>query len=234
VKPALLDSTRIDRQTISLESLTYGVKRMARPDALGAEIAVASLDDADRVLHELSWLANEQARLDALAKQKIDEIKKDFGAKAVVEIDGELVTFEDRVAALTAPLNEWVTANIAEHLPAKKKSLELPHGTLGLRQQPVVAEFGQDETKQSILDRIDQTTGLVTHVNGILARNVSTLGKSVQGRDLLKIEVSPATKQMQEAVEAKRLTAEQLAEFGLFLRDAYDEAVVKPAKVVVS
>jgi hypothetical protein len=207
---------------------------MARPTALGADIVVESLEDADRVLHELSWLVNEQARLDALAKQRIDEIKRDFGAKAVVEIDGEEVSIEDRIAALSEPLGEWVEANIANHLSAKKKSLELPHGTLGLRRQPVVAEFGEDESKQSVLDRIDQTTGLVTAVNGILARNVPNLGKSVQGRDLLKIEVAPAMKQMQEAVDAKRLTAEQIAEFGVFLRDAYDEAVVKPAKVIVS
>lgn len=207
---------------------------MARPTALGLDVSVENLADADRVLDELSWLANEQARRDAVVKQRVDELKRDALAKSVVEIDGMSLSIDDRITELTALLEAWVAAHVAEHLTGKAKSLDLTHGSVGLRQQPAVAELGAGETAQSVLDRIDETTGLVTAVKAILERNVPTLGKHVRTCDLLKITIAPAEKQMQAAHEANRLTREQLATFGVFLRAAANKPVVKPAKMVVS
>ena len=109
---------------------------MPRPDAIGSEISVKSIEDADLVLAELSWLQNEKDRLDAVTKQKIEALKTEYQQKAVVTVEGERLAIADRAAALMGPLIKWVVKNVASHFKGKKKSIDLAHGTLGLRQQP--------------------------------------------------------------------------------------------------
>lgn len=207
---------------------------MARPNALGLDVSIESLDDADLILAELSHLSGEQARRKAALDQRIATLKTESDAAATVEVEGQTLTLAERTATLIDTLGPWLLAHVGEHLPPKKKSLELLHGTIGLRQQPAVAQFGEDVTEQWVLDQIEEATGLITAVNAILDRKIPTLGKSVTGRDVLKLEVVPALKPMLSAVDSKRLTTEQLAAFGVFLRAPYDEPVIKPSKLALS
>ncbi|MEI8017493.1 MAG: host-nuclease inhibitor Gam family protein [Schlesneria sp.] len=215
---------------------------MPRPDSLGLEVSVKSLDDVDPVLHELSWLHSEQDRLDALAKQKIDSIKKEFQEKAVVTIcdtteGGEdiedTVTFADRIDALEKPLGTWVAKNLRKHLDGKKKSIDFPHGTIGLRQQPLVVEIPEGTSEKVILDTVDnEAEGIIGTIRGWAVRRLKTLACFVG--DVLKIEVKLNLKGIKDALEDKRLTKEQIEALGLTIREASDDAVLKPAKTVVS
>ena len=214
---------------------------MARPDALGFEVSVKSLDDIDPVLHELSWLHSEQDRLDALAKQKIDSIKKEFQEKAVVtipsEVDGgctdQTVTFSDRIEALEKPLGAWVSKNLRKHLDGKKKSIDLPHGTIGLRQQPLVIEIPDGTSEAVILDTIDaEADGIIGAIRGWAIKKLKSLACLIG--DVLKIETKINLKGIKDAFEEKRLTRDQIESLGLTIREASDDAVLKPAKTVVS
>ena len=215
---------------------------MGRPDALGLDVSVKSLDDVDPVLHELSWLYSEQERLDAMAKQKIDSIKKEFQEKAVVTIadtteGGEdiedVVTFADRIEALEKPLGTWVSKNLRKHLTGKKKSIDLPHGTIGLRQQPLVIEIPEGSSETVILDTIDaEAEGIIGTIRGWAIKRLKNLACLVG--DVLKIETKINLKGIKDAFEDKRLTREQIEALGLTIREASDDAVLNPAKTVVS
>jgi Bacteriophage Mu Gam like protein len=214
---------------------------MPRPDALGLEISVKSLDDVDPVLHELSWLHSEQDRLDALAKQKIDSIKKEFQEKAVVNIPagafGELsestMTIADRIESLEKPLATWVAKNLRKHLDGRKKSIDFPHGTIGLRQQPLVVEIPEGTSEAVILDTIDaEAEGIIGAIRGWAIKRLKNLSCLVG--DVLKIETKINLKGIKDAFEDKRLTKEQIEALGLTIREASDDATIKPAKTVVS
>ncbi|WP_010586292.1 host-nuclease inhibitor Gam family protein [Schlesneria paludicola] len=211
---------------------------MPRPTDLGSEISVKSIDDADLALAELSWLQNEQARLDAITKQKIDALKDEYDAKKVVTLYADdpeqtvTVSFADRVATLTGPLTKWVTKHIASHFKGKKKSVDRLHGTLGLRQQPRVVMVGKETSAAKVLDAIDEKTGIVTAANGLLTRKQSELGG--QAKDWISIEVKLDLAAINAAIEEKRIERATVEELGLIIRDAYDDAVIKPAKTIVS
>lgn len=202
-----------------------------RPQALGAEVAIESLDVADQVLHELAWIGQRLQTIAAAAKAKIDAIKVEADREAVCTIEGQPVSLVDRKAHLEELLSAWVAEHIAGHLPDKKRSIDLPHGKLGLRQQPLVAQVDDDHNAASVLDAIDEFTGLVTAINAILERKTS-IG-TARARDLIDIKVVPACKAMKDALEARRLTAEDLQKLGIALRDAYDEPVVTPTRNLV-
>lgn len=211
---------------------------MPRPDALGTEISVKSIDDADSVLAELSWLQNENARFDAIAKQKIDALKDEYDAKKVITLYADdpeqtvVISFADRVAALTEPLTKWVTKHIASHFKGKKKSVDRLHGTLGLRQQPRVVVVGKETSAAKVLDAIDEQTGIVTAANGLLNRKQNELGG--QAKDWISIEVKLDLAAINAAIDEKRVERATVEGLGLIIRDAFDDAVIKPAKTVVS
>lgn len=204
---------------------------MQRPSTLGRDVTVKSLDDADAVLHELAWIANQTAALNAAAKQKIDAIKLATAEKAVVTIEEETMTLEDRAAQLEKLLSKWVSSNIEKHLTGKKRSIELAHGKLGLRQQPLVAALAEESSDKTVLDAIDETTGLITAIMATLQRK-TTIGTARAG-DLITVEIKPAFKAMRDAYESKLVTAEALQSIGVALRDAYDEPVLTPTKTLV-
>ncbi|TXH11973.1 MAG: hypothetical protein E6R03_13770 [Hyphomicrobiaceae bacterium] len=203
-----------------------------RPAAIGADVSVKTLADADAVLHELAWLANEKARIAAEAKQKIDRIKADAAEKAFVDIDGTAVAFDKRVELLESKLSKWVESQIERHLDGKKRTVELPHGKVGLRQQPLVAMIGDESTEATVLDAIDERCGVVTAIKAQLERK-SQIGKARCG-DLISVEIKPALKAMKDALEAMRLSREDVESLGVSIRDAYDEPVLTPTKMIVA
>lgn len=205
---------------------------MVRPSAIGTEISVKSIDDADVALAELSWLENEQSRLDALAKQKIDAIKTEFQAKSTVTIDGQEFTIADRIKQIVGPLGKWVVKSIASHFKGNKKSVDTPHGTLGLRQQPRIVEIGAETSAARVLEAIDFEAGSVTAINANLVRKIPTFGGQV--KDWLSIKVSLDLAAINAALEEKRITREMIESLGLVVRDACDLPVIKAAKMVVS
>jgi phage host-nuclease inhibitor protein Gam len=211
-----------------------------RPDALGLEIKITSIDDVDAILHELSWLEQEQAKLNALAKQKIDAVKLEFQNRSVVlisaEMDGDAaqtMTINERVSALKKPLEAWIVKHAEKHCKGKKRSFDLPHGTIGLRQQPLTIDVSKHSSVAKVLDAIDaESDSMITTIRSWVVKKLKSLSCLVG--DLIKIETTLNLKGIKEAYDEKRLSREQIESLGLTIRDAYDDAVIKPAKTVVS
>lgn len=195
---------------------------MKRPDALGIEVSIESLADADAVLHELGWIAQETARLKSLCEQKIEAIKQDFAGRQFIDIEGQQFAMSDRAADLVQRLEDWTAENKDSFLPKGKKTRDLLHGELGVRRNPLVVEIGRDENDQkydpqSVLNWIEE----------------SSLTPS-QKRALTETTVSLHLKGAKDAYTAKKITVEQLVDVGLAVREAADAPVVKPSKLIVS
>lgn len=206
---------------------------VARPSALGLEVEVKSIDDVDPILHELAWINNEAAKLDAQAREKIDAIMKDFEPKYSVEIAGQVVPFKDRYEYLEGLLAKWLPKHLKKHLVGKKKSRDLPHGTVGLRQQPMVVQLQEDVTEVAALDKIDiEADGIVARIREWATKKLKSLGCLVN--DVLTIKVSINEAGVRKAFEEKRLTAEQVESFGLEIREAEDKGTIKPNALIVS
>ena len=114
---------------------------IARPSALGVEVKIDGLPIADQVLHELAWIQNRMAEIDAQVKAKIDAAKEAAKASAVVAIGETSVTLTERADYLRELLQRWTLKHIDKHFEGKKRSVEMAHGKLGLRQIPMVAEL---------------------------------------------------------------------------------------------
>lgn len=194
-----------------------------RPDAIGLTVEIESLDDADAALYELGWLLAEKARIEAKCKQEIEAIKQKYSNLAVVEVGGKSMPIADRIVMLETPLTEWTEEHIREYLAGKKAKV-LQHGELGLRQQPRVVELGLDEdgktpyTAEQVLQWIRESTEL----------------KNSLKKELLSVSVALHLKGAKELYESGKISLESLTAIGLAVREPYDLAVVKPAKIAVS
>ena len=204
-----------------------------RPDAIGLKVAVKSIDDVDPILHELAWLENERARIDAIVRERIDAITKEFESKYVVTIDGKSIPFGERADKLTEVLGDWLIENGKSILTGKKKSIDLAHGVVGLRQIPMVVKLGEDTSEEKALDAIDEEAdGIITTLRGWGVKKLKSLGCLVQ--DVITIKPSLNLAGIKKALENKRLTKEQITTLGLTIREASDDPVVKPNQLVVS
>lgn len=205
---------------------------LKRPDTfspLDDIAAIESLDQAGLVLHELAWIGQQLAKVTADAKTRIDQIKA--AAPPCIEIAGSETLLTDRSKLLSELLSSWTAEHIAEYLTGKKRSIDLPHGKLGLRQQPQIVELAEGWAESAVLAAIDEVSGIVATITGILDKK-SGIG-SARIRDLLDIEVKVSCKSARDAIEAQRVTADELLQLGLVVREAYDEPVVTPSKTVI-
>jgi hypothetical protein len=204
-----------------------------RPVALGEKVSIKSIEDADLALAELSWLDNERAKVAAAIKQQVDAIKTASAKKEILIIDNTETTLGDRAKYLHDLLTPWVLKNAKAHVPEKKKSVDLPHGTIGLRQQPLVVAFADGVNEMAVLDAIDaQADGIVGTIRAWAIKRLKNLA-SLFVKDVLTIGVIVNLKGVKDALEDGRITREQVESLGLAIRDPYDDAVIKPAKTVV-
>ena len=79
---------------------------ISRPEELGLRINVQSLGDADKALYELGWLVQQLAKIEAECKLELESVKQRFDSRKVVVIEGQRVTFADRIAQLEELLKE--------------------------------------------------------------------------------------------------------------------------------
>lgn len=197
---------------------------MSRPTAIGVEFEIDSLEMADAALHELGWLLHEKEKIEAAAKQAIEDLKETFAARQSLVIDkgAPPTTIAERIAALKEKLEEFTTASIKDHLKGKK-SLRLSHGELGLRQQPRVVEPDVDPESREKYE-------VEAILNWIRESDLS----NSQKKALTETKTTLHLKGAKDAFEGGKITRESLMAVGLVVREACNAAVIKPAKIAVS
>ena len=204
---------------------------MGRPSALGKSFQIKSLEDCDLVLAELSWLRDQGDTLAARLSQKIAALTTETNASAVVEIDGDRVRMADRVEVLELAIEKWLAKNIAGKLPDGAKSIDLPHGRVGLRQTVLSVSVPKSVKDDVILTAIDGLAlGLVRKLLSFVQRFVKSLGVSLS--DLITVKTSVNTSGIKKAISNKHITAETVRGLGLEVVEPFDAVTYSVNKYV--
>lgn len=206
---------------------------MARPDALGTDFQIKDIETADKALAELSWLRNQLDIVASKTKQKVDSIKTELAPLCLVEIEGQSVQISDRIEILEAALEKFTVKHIEKHLPEGRRSIDLAHGTLGLRKQPLTIAVSEKCKTDDVLELIDIASGgLVAKLRGFLVRAIKQLKSSLN--QLVTVKITPNISAIKDAYTEQRLTADQVKGMGLVIREPFDAPVVNPAKCVTA
>lgn len=196
-----------------------------RPNSLGAKVSVDSLEDVDRVLEEIAFCESEIATRNDIIKRRTDAVKAEQANLSVVEIDGESISVGDRLAYLKTVLSDWISSSIREHLPEDRKSIELPHGTIGLRQQPLSLTIGENSSEEKIVENIDKKTdGLIGKVRAFALKAIKSLG--VVFGDLVTVSIKVNWSRLRQLAAEGQLTKKAAQSLGITINDPYDAPTI--------
>ncbi|MBX3448212.1 MAG: host-nuclease inhibitor Gam family protein [Planctomycetaceae bacterium] len=201
-----------------------------RPNALGVDSAITTLDDVNAALHELGWLTQQSAAVDARTKSAIEQLKQTACEKLAVDIGGQRITFADRAAALRTRLEDWCREHLASHLPEGAKTLELSHGRIGTRKAPAAVAFATGETEKSVMSSIDKRAKLQSLLSKLL---LTVLGSLTLGR-LIRLKPELDKVSIKKAWAEGKRQQQTLKSVGLSVETERDEFVIEPAAVEVT
>ncbi len=117
-------------------------KTRIKPDA----VIIGTLDQAKGALAELAMLDRSLSAIEADMNETIDQVK--------ANADGEAGPLRERSAALAGALQGWATVN-KDQLFAGRKSLELPHGTIGFRKSTSIVARAKVRMSQ-VLEKLKE------------------------------------------------------------------------------
>lgn len=212
---------------------------MARPAALGTVVVITSLADVDLVLAELSYLRFRSNEVVGEVNQQIDAIKTAALEKTFVTVEGQRVTIKDRMESLLDVLAGWIPGNIEQHAEKGKKSIDLAHGTIGMRQQQLAIEFAETKTAKDVIDAFDAVSVKTKRsVFGWVAGTLARLSDIVKGygpvSDFIRLKLELNMVGIKAAYKGQRVKKEQLAALHLVPIDPVDVPYADPAEYVVT
>lgn len=178
-----------------------------RPEAIGLEIKLESVEDVDAALHEMGWLNAKQCQVEGDAQAKIEVIKNEAQARMVVEIEGQSLTFKERFDALWGAVHGWCESQLKSVLPLNKRSAKLSHGELKLRALPAAVALIDGKKPADVARGLAREAGILADVDELLAREIDGVPLS----KLLAVEFTLA----KDAIKAE---AEKTPDFAEFLR----------------
>lgn len=160
-----------------------------RPDALGIDFGIQTIDDVDNALHEMSWLTSLQESIEAPAKAKIEALKNDSKAKLKIEIDGQPLTIQQRWEALKNAVLTWCVPHLKQHLANGKKSLKLSHGELKTRKNEAAVKIAEGQTEAEVALEIARCGGLLESLDTLLDQKLVLEGQEsgIPFRNLIAI-----------------------------------------------
>lgn len=203
---------------------------LKRPEAIGLEINLETLEDVDAALHELGWLAGQKSRIEADAQAKIEAIKKDAQSKMVVEIEGKTPTLDERSEKLSDAVHAWCEKNLKGHLPPNQKSKKLSHGVLKLRGLPAAVGILEGKKPADVAMGLAREAGILPDVDKLLAREVERFPLS----KLLVVDFSLAKDAIKAEAAKNPKFAEFLAARSIKIENDRSQITVEPAAVQVA
>jgi hypothetical protein len=206
----------------------------ARPQTLDAEFKIESLDDVDAALHELGWCQHREAAIDAETKAKIEAIKTAQSKLKELSFgldDEAATTLEKRAATLTAALLKWSDKHLQKHLPKGSKTLQLAHGELSLKLQPLSVVFAEGVKEKDVYAELDRKTKFFALVLNLLKK--ITLGQFNLSQ-IIRLKPDINKDALKDAWERNPKSRGTLKGLGLVVIGGADAVAITPAKVKVS
>ena len=211
---------------------------MARPSAIGLKIELNTLEDVDNALAELSYLQNQGAIVAAETKSAIDKIKTQMADKLNITVEGESHSLTGRIVDLESALETWIESKIKEHLKDDKKSIDLAHGTVGIRQRPLSIELAKGKKAEDVVKALNEVTKGKRAIAGFIDMLYANLQKLVKGfgtlDNYLTLKVELNVNAIKSALKNKVVNAKQLETIGLIVVEPKDGPVISPAKCVTA
>lgn len=179
-----------------------------RPEAIGLNISLESIEDVDAALHEMGWLAAKQSQIEGDGQAKIEAIKNEAQARMVVEVEGQRLTFKERFDALWGAVHGWCESQLKGVLPLNKRSAKLSHGELKLRALPAAVALIDGKKPADVARGLAREAGILSEIDRLLSE---TEIDGVRLSKLLSVEFVLA----KDAIKAE---AEKTPDFADFLR----------------
>lgn len=203
-----------------------------RPETLGAELQLVSLDDINHALEEMAWLTSFQESIEAPAKVKVEALKTQTQNRLVVEIDGKPQTVKQRWEALKAAVLEWCPDNLKDYLPKGKKSLKLSHGELKTRKNEAAVRVLNDQPEDEVALEIARSGELIKAIDELLEHELVLHGKSsgIRLRNLIAVQFVLAKDPIKQEWARRPEVRELLQTLSISVEEQ-EQFTVSPARV---
>lgn len=183
-----------------------------------APLAIQSRAQADEALREIGELKGRGAELQQRCDRAVAVVLDHWAQRMTVRVDGADVPFGDRIRELEADLEAFVLRNVAALFEAGKKSIDLNHGTLGVRpSQPAVIPL-EGMTESQALEKL--SGAFMTRIRKLLTSARLGFGKANDSVLRLKAEINRSG--ILARYRERAITDQQLAKAGLRIRPATD------------
>lgn len=209
------------------------------PTLGGLKPKVKSEDDANQALAALAALEAEAQRVadeTAACKRALDD---EAQRQLVLEVDGRVVPFSERITALETALKGWADRAHPELAsPKGSRSLELRHGKLGYRKTPARVDYAEGLREGDVVAKVDRHCAEQKKHGGLWDQLSAAFEKvKLFARDrrtrtaglILKLAVKVDRSAAKRAYEQGLLDARELKTFGLEFHSGEDRFFATPA-----
>jgi hypothetical protein len=192
----------------------------------GASVELKTIDDVDLALHELSWLDHAEETLAAACKVRLDQVKTDFEKQRAIEIEGKATTIGARRELLEKAVQGWAKKQLPKHLERDSKTLNLPHGTLSLRVQPLAVAFNEGVDEKDVLNTIERKVKLTERIATWLSKvQIGSFWLS----QIVTLKPQLNKSAIKSAWASSRVGHRTMQSLGIQVTGGEDELSIKPA-----
>ena len=194
---------------------------MDRPKkCLGVEPSITSEAELGQALGELSWITTQTAAVQTDVSAEVAAIKQRYESHLVCRVGRSNVSFADRVAALTTAVIAFATVCKAALLgeDPKVKTLTLTHGEIKWQEQRETIAI-DEETLKPLAEQVADS--VKAHLAGLKLKGVFV-------GELFDAKPSLSKTRTLDALAQGRVTAKQLAAFGLSKERPDEKVLIKP------
>ena len=193
---------------------------LALAEEAGLKPKVKSVSQLGKLLHVLAYMSSRRKAIQAETEVKINALREQQTASLSLEIEGEQVGFDKHEQALATAIEAYVLKHRDKVFDGDAKTMTFPAGTISIKDKPPWLQFAEGHTKKSIVaDAVAE--------NSLLPKVLNWL-KRLSLRPWLKLVPDLDTTAIAQAAKSGELTADDLAEWGLFYAGA-ETVVIKPA-----
>lgn len=197
-----------------------------RPEGLGLEVNLESLDDVELAVREMAWNKARRDQLAAECEAAVGRVIAQYQDKAAIDIDGQRVELVKRFERLRAGVLEYANRSAAG-LFQGKQSLNLPFGCIGYRTHQPILQFAEGHDAKTVLAKVEKELGLSAKIVAWLGR-LKVCDIPLQRLVKLKPEFSKTA--VNEAMKLGKVTLTQLKKLGLVIGEARTEFFVEVAE----
>ncbi len=204
-------------------------KRLAHPPT------VESLDDVDRGLEELSYLAAVANTVKADCDREIGRIKTAAERKMQTKVGGEIVPLMIRLEAIDTALREWCAANREIVLADGAKTRKFSHGMVSWTKGAMKLEFAGKKTADDVMAKIDELAGvnLLSLLLDRLECITLVAGTKITAALVCNVKLTLNRSAILQSLKTKQISADDLKALHLRVPKPQDRQNIKPAEYTV-